>query len=94
MSEVIDCVGCIYHIVGERKDKLGYTMKTSECLCEKYMAASCIPTYQFDESDIFKGKMKIEKSGLVFYLSKPKKLRDNISYSLSESSTTKSSEKP
>ena len=70
------CDGCIYLIVGERKDGQGYVWKTSACLCEKEMCAGCIPTYQFSDSHIYKGKMKVENGEIVF--KHHKKLKDSV----------------
>jgi hypothetical protein len=81
-EEANQCEGCIYNIVGERKDRKGYVMKTSACLCEEYMAAGCIPTYQFSDSDIYEGKMKIGKEKIVFKISASKKLRENVSFNM------------
>ena len=70
------CDGCIYFIVGERKDRQGYVWKTSACLCEAEMCAGCMPEYQFMDYHIYKGKMKIEEGKLVF--KHHKKLKDTV----------------
>ena len=74
-----NCEGCIYRIVGERKDRQGYVIHTSACLCEREMAASCIPEYAFPDSYIYEGKMKTEKGFIVFKTSR-KKLRKNVTF--------------
>lgn len=78
-----DCEGCIYLIKGERKDRQGYTMKTSACLCEREMAASCIPTYSFDDYHIYKGKMVKKGNFIIFRKQRNKALKDNVTFQLS-----------
>lgn len=80
MTEQSICDGCIYLISGERKDRQGYVKTTSECLSEKYMAAGCIPTYQFGDAEIYEGKMKVENGQIVFKISTKKKLRKNVTF--------------
>ena len=66
MKELNKCDGCIYRLVGERKDRQGYVWKTSACLCEEEMCAGCIPEYQFSDHHIYEGKMSFEDGKMVF----------------------------
>ena len=73
------CEGCIYCIIGERKDKRGYIVKTSACLCEDEMAASCAPEYQFPPYYLYKGKMNFKKGKIYFHHNG--RLKNNVVYS-------------
>jgi hypothetical protein len=79
-EEAHKCEGCIFNIVGERKDKRGYVMKTAACLCEQEMCASCAPSYQFSDYKIYEGELTFPKDsfGFVFKRSKPKRLLKNV----------------
>ena len=76
-EEANKCEGCIYRISGERRDKQGYVLKTSACLCEEEMAAGCAPEYQFPDHYIFEGKMRVTKKGLISFKHKGK-LKPNV----------------
>lgn len=46
------CDGCTYWIDGIRRDRKGHEVETSQCLCEAWMCAGCIPTYEFSDAEL------------------------------------------
>jgi len=52
MSEESKCVGCTFSLIGFRQDRKGHIIRGIACLCEKLMAAECIPDYEFSELEM------------------------------------------